>query len=364
VQFAANFILGRFQAQGWPWVDGVDVTEWTSDQKAMLLAYLPFSSETWLRAKQLLADQESKYWIKARVITYGANRDDLIFAVDRLVGNNRVLAAISALEQFIYKEEPIDSQQIVRVLNALLQSPDQLRDMDVHAVVQLIKRLQTDQDSDQGELFKIEWAFLALLNGNFGVYPSLLHKRLAKDPAFFCEVLRAIFRSDKDDGSAKNVTEEQQAIATNAYRLLREWKTPPGSQDDGTLDREPLNAWLDQVKAACAESGHLKIAMQQVGEVLFYSPPDPDGLWIHTAVASVLNAKDAGDMRQGFEMEIFNSRGAHFVDPEGKPERELARHYRMRADEVEVRGYHRLATTLREAAASYDREAERNIIKS
>jgi hypothetical protein len=119
VQFAAGFVLGRFKAQGWPWVDGVDVTEWTSDQKAMLLAYLPFSSETWLRAKQLLADQEGKYWIKARVITYGANRDDLIFAVDRLVGNNRVLAAISALEQFIYKEEPGTPYVIFEVIAAL-----------------------------------------------------------------------------------------------------------------------------------------------------------------------------------------------------------------------------------------------------
>jgi hypothetical protein len=363
VQFTAGFVLGRFQAQEWPWVDGVDVAEWTSDQKAMLLAYLPFSSGTWLRAKQLLADQEGKYWTKARVITYGANRDELIFAVDRLVENNRVLAAISALERLIYEKEQIESQQVVRVLNALLQSPDQLRGMDVHAVVQLIKRLQTDPDSDQDELFKLEWAFLALLDGNFGVYPSLLHKKLAKDPAFFCEVIRAIFRSDKDDGSAKNVTEEQQSIATNAYRLLMEWKTPPGSQDDGTFNGDALNAWLDQVKAVCAESGHLKIAMQQVGEVLFYSPSDPDGLWIHTAVASVLNAKDAGDMRRGFEMEIFNSRGAHSVDPEGKPERELARHYRMRADEVEVRGYHRLATTLREVAASYDQEAERTKLR-
>jgi hypothetical protein len=311
----------------------------------------------------LLGDQEGKYWAKARVNTYGTNHDDLIFAVDRLVENNRVLAAISALERLIYKKESIESQQVARVLNALLQSPDQLRGMDAHAVVELIKRLQTDPDSNQDELFKIEWAFLALLNGNFGVYPTLLHKKLAKDPAFFCEVIRAIFRSDKDDGSAKNVTEEQQAIATNAYRLLMEWKTPPGSQDDGTFNGDTLNAWLDQVKAVCSESGHLEIAMQQVGEVLFYSPPDPGGLWIHTAVASVLNAKDSVDMREGYEIEIFNSRGVHIVDQEGKPERELAKHYRTQAEEVEIRGYHRLATTLREAAVSYDREAERNILR-
>jgi hypothetical protein len=36
--------------------------------------------------------------------------------------------------------------------------------------------------------------------------------------------------------------------------------------------------------------------------------------------------------------------------------------YRKKADETEVEGYTRLATTLREIAAGYDREAEDNIV--
>jgi hypothetical protein len=356
-QFAIGFVLGRFQRQGWQWADSIDLTQWTSDQKAMFLAYLPFSSETWSRAKQLLGDDESKYWVKARVNPFDA-KQDLPLAVDRLIENNRVLAAIGALQHSVYRKEPIDSQQIVRVLNALMQSSEALRTMDAHAVVQLIKALQRNPDTNQDALFKIEWAFLRLLDGHLGPYPSLLHKALAQDSAFFCELIRTVYRSEKADRNVEKPTEEQQAIASNAYRLLHEWKTPPGSQDDGSFQGEALNAWLDQVKASCTESGHYKIAMQEVGKVLFYSPPDPDGLWIHRAVAAVLNAREAAELRRGYELEVFNSRGVHFVDPEGKPERELASHYRKRADEVEMGGYHRLATTLREVAESYDREAE------
>jgi hypothetical protein len=359
MQFAASFVLGRFRTKGWQWVDTLNMSEWTSDQKATLLAYLPFTPEAWSRAKRLLADQEGSYWSKTHANPYDPKQEELSFAIDCLVENHRVLAAIGALEKLIYSKGPIDNQQIVRVLSALMQSPDSLRAMDPHAVVQLIKVLQENPDTNRDELFKIEWAFLALLDGSFGVSPILLQKTLANDPAFFCEIIQAVFRSDKDSGTVKETTEEQRAVATNAYRLLMEWRTPPGSQEDGTFDGAALNAWLDKVKTICAESGHLKIAMQQLGEVLFYSPPDPDGLWIHQAVASVLNAKDAGDIRLGYEIETINSRGVHFVDQEGKPERELANHYRMRAEEVEIRGYHRLATTLREVAASYDREAER-----
>lgn len=356
-QFAIGFVLGRFQKQGWQWADNIDLTKWTVDQKATLIAYLPFSPETWSRVEQLLGQDEPKYWEKARVNPFDAEKD-LPLAIDRLIENNRVLAAIGALRHSVYRKEPIDSQQIIRVLNALVQSSDALRSMDVHAVVQLIKALQLNPDTNQDELFKIEWAFLRLLDGHFGIYPCLLQKALAQNPAFFCEIIRAVFRSEKEDRNVENPTEEQQAIASNAYRLLREWKTPPGSQEDGGFQDEALTTWLDQVKAMCAESGHYTAAMHQVGKVLFYSPPDPNGLWIHQSVAEVLNAKDASDIRRGYELEIFNSRGAHTVDPEGKPERELAIHYRKRAEEVELQGYHRLATSLRDAAMSYDREAE------
>jgi hypothetical protein len=65
----------------------------------------------------------------------------------------------------------------------------------------------------------------------------------------------------------------------------------------------------------------LVIALQHIGHVLRYSPPDPDGLWIHHSAAQVLNAKDASEIRKGFEIEL-----------------------------------------LKEIAASYDREAEHNVV--
>jgi len=95
-----------------------------------------------------------------------------------------------------------------------------------------------------------------------------------------------------------------------------------------------------------------------VGHVLIHTPPDPDGLWIHRSAAAALNAKGADDMREGFRVELFNSRGVHGFTA-GREERELAKKYRKQADEVETQGYHRLANTLRELASSYERDAER-----
>ncbi len=55
--------------------------------------------------------------------------------------------------------------------------------------------------------------------------------------------------------------------------------------------------------------------------------------------------------------------GVHWVDPTGKPEKELATQWREKADAVDNAGFASFASTLRELAVSYDREAER-IIKS
>jgi hypothetical protein len=141
-----------------------------------------------------------------------------------------------------------------------------------------------------------------------------------------------------------------------------EWRTPPGSRDDGSFDGAALKDWVTKVKASCEESGHLVMALQRIGHVLRYYPPDPHGLWIHQSIADVLNTKDASEIRKGFEVELYNSRCAHAVDPQGGPEREIAKGYRKQAEEVELNGYPRFAATLKEIAASYDREAEHNVV--
>lgn len=356
-QFAGGFIWGRYDARGWQWVDSLDTSQWAPSQRAQLLAYLPFTPETWGRAALSLGDNESLYWSKANANPYQAGAG-LELAVDRLLENGRVREAVGCIVSIIHDKRPFDSHQAVRVLQAVLGKAEALVAHDAFDIVYIIKALQNSPSTNPEELSRIEWSFLPLLDEQYDASPKFLEQKLADDPDYFCSVIRLIFRSKNEARSAEELTEERQSIATNAYRLLHRWKTPPGSRKDQPFDGDTLNVWLERVKANCAESGHLKVALQQVGNVLFYSPPDPDGLWLHHSVASVLNSRDAEDMRTGFRIEVFNSRGVFWVDPEGRAERELANKYRRQADEVEAQGYHRLAGTLREVAKSYEREAE------
>jgi len=260
-----------------------------------------------------------------------------------------------------HDKQPIDTNQCVRALLAALSSSEPIYAMDSHHIVELIKYLQTEPSVNQEDLFKVEWAYLPLLDRHSGAAPKLLESRLANDPEFFCEVIRLLYRSKNEDQPSKEHSEKVKAIATNAWRLLHEWGTPPGIKEDGTFSEKHFSKWIQRVKILCQESGHLEVAMIHVGEVMIHAPTDPYGLWIHRAVAKALNDRDADDMRRGFSTGTYNSRGVHWVDPTGKPEKELAEQYRRKAEDVENAGFHRFAATLRELAKSYDRETQRII---
>ena len=357
---AGGFIWMRHHINGWEWCDNIDKSGWTPKQIGYFLAFLPFTKEAWDRASQWLEENQGEYWSHTRANAYQAD-GDLAIAIEKLIEHGRPHSAINCLDRMRYAKQPINAEQCVRALISALSSNEPTYAMDGYRIVELINFLQSEPSVTQDDLFKVEWAYLPLLDRHRGAAPKLLENRLANDPDFFCEVIRLIYRSKKEDQPSKEPTEESKAIADNAWRLLHEWKTPPGTQEDETFSAEHFNEWLQRVKKLCMESGHLEIALVTIGEVLIHAPSDPDGLWIHCAVAKALNDRDAEDMRTGFRTGTSNSRGMHLVDPKGTPEKELAKQFRDKAEDVENAGFQRFAVTLRELAESYERDAERII---
>lgn len=356
-QFAGGFVWSRFRVGGWQWVDDIDTARWTPAQIGQFLSFLPFVLDTWERSKRLLGGDEAAYWSKTNVNPYDTETN-LEIAIDQLIRYGRPNAALRCLNGMLHDKQQFDNGRAVRALLAALKSSEGAHSIDAYQTVEIIKALQDDPNANPEDLFQVEWAYLPLLDRHSDASPKLLGRRLATEPEFFCEVIRLVFHSKKEERSTEEPTEEIKKIATNAYHLLSEWRTPPGYQADGTYDGNALSRWLDAVKKECSETGHLEIAMTMLGHSLIHVPPDPDGLWIHRSAAAALNTKDAGDMRDGFRTELFNSRGVHWVDPTGTPERELASKYRSQAEAIESAGYHRLATTLRGLATTYEREAE------
>ena len=351
-----GFVWKRYYSKGWQWCDSIDRSNWTPKQVGCFLTCLPFIKGTWDRASKWLKDDQSEYWSRtdangAEAIFHKCGLDD---AVVKLIDHGRPHAAINCLHSVYFKKLPVSVDLCVRALLEGVSSREPVVVMDRYRIAKLIEFLQSKPSVAKEDIYKIEWAYVLLLcDYDIEAEPKFLGSRLANDPVFFCDVIKLVDRLKNEE-------------AIKAYRLcklLNKWKTPPGLQEDGTFNAEAFNKWLRKVRALCEESGRLEVAFTHIGNVLIHAPSDPDGLWIHRNVASALNSDEPAfdDMRSGFDMGETNARGIHWVDPTGKPEKELAEKYRDKAEALENAGFHRFAVTLKDLAKDYERQAE-NII--
>jgi len=353
-RFVTGFVLARYFAAGLKWVDEVASAAWSVEQKADFFSRIPFSKAAWQRAESMLGADAPVYWKKVNV-DYWHEKGDLAEAAEKLLEHGRPRAAIACLHDLI--EDKIVFRPELAT-QALLRSGEETGRLDRHTILDLIKWLQENPDTDRKALFQVEWAYVGILDHEFGGTAKTLEREMATEPEFFCEIIRHVYRPVKNKETAPPLTDNEKAIAMNAYRLLKAWKTVPGDIPGEKFDGVGFSKWLAEVKLKSAATGHLNIALNQIGQVLPYAPRDPDGLWTHRAVAEALNAKDVEKMRSGFTCELFNRRGV-FGYTAGKDEKKLADDYEAKADALEKVGYGRFATAMRALAKDYLRDAER-----
>lgn len=356
--FVASYAWHRRYMNGWQWFDDIDKTGWSFQQIALLLCGLPFEQDAWNRVAQLLGGNESEYWGTTGANFYQTD-DDTEYALKKLLEFGRPTAVIEGLSQGLFKKKGINPDLACETLLTLVQSEEPHGIIDSHNITKIIKALQENPATDQDILFQVEWAFVTILDRGREGSPTTLENRIASDPAFFCELIQLIYRAE--GAEPEESTEQHRNMSTNAYRLLSKWSVVPGTRTEAEFDPTAFNTWLNEVERIVKASGHYDVAMIQLGHVLVNAPEDADGLWIHPIIAEAMNSRERSSLRNGYSTGIRNSRGVHWIDPEAKPEKALAEKFRTQANEVENAGYQRFATTLREVAENYEREAERII---
>ena len=361
-QLASGYAWSRYHDIGDEWINQINLRNWEKEAIAKLLISIPFQMQTWRFVEDLLGEKhEYLYWKKVSVSPY-YDMENMYHAIDKLLTYQRPLSAVECLDRLLDEKKELEVECAVKVLLMAVATEEPSKAMDSYSITNIIKHLQERKDVSDDDRFRIEWAYLPLLNRLSGgeTTPKYLEGRLSSDPEFFCEILRLIFRSKHEEKEVE-VSEDNKIVATNAYRLLHDWQTPPGLQSDGHFSAEEFTNWLDAVIALSKKSGHLEVALSQIGGVLIHVPAEEDGLWIQSSVAEALNRRELEKLRNGYRIGVYNSRGVHWVDPEAKPEIELAGKYRRYAENIDAKGFHRFATTLRDIADEYDREAKRII---
>lgn len=358
-QFARGFAVEAFHKYGWDWAKAFDFITWGVEQKVELLTCLPFDTKTIAFVKEILGADENLYWKVTFINPYHTDID-LLLVVDKLLEVKRIHSAIDVLHHRFREGKGLDIERSVKALLSINDSTDNTNQMSTYDTQELIKALQTDPNTPEDDLFKIEWFYVPLLDELHGNQPVILQKKLATEPPFFAELMQLMYKPNDAGDDYPKPDEEKKNLATNAWRLFQNWKLPPGLKD-GVFNAEDFKTWVEAVKSQALIDKRYEISMQEIGKVFYYYPVSENGLWLPKEVAEVIDGKDAEDIRIGYALEIYNSRGVHTVDPEGKPEKALSEMWKKRAEVAENEGYHRFGAKLREVSESYMREAQRNI---
>ena len=362
-QVLSGYVRIKFYKIGIDWVDMIMQKDWSLEQRAKFLLLLPFNEEVWETVSKYLGENsEGLYWKNIRVNPYESG-SDLNEATEKLLTHGREGAAVICAAHRTNKAE-INEALAVRSLISVLNSESGMQELTnysyvTHDVVELINRLQKSKTIDQDVLLKIEFNFFPWLK-RFSREKShtAIEKKLASDPQFFADMIALAFRSkhDKSDDT-KEIDENKRYLAKNACDILYEWKLCPGVKEDGKFDENAFKEWVKEAKRITEETGHIGVARHYIGQISTYAPADPGGLWIHKAVADILDERDADKMRSEFTLALFNQRGMHTFTY-GREERELAKKNQEKAEALDAEGFTRFAAAMRKFAEQYTKEAE------
>ena len=275
------------------------------------------------------------------------------YAIEKLIEANRPIKCVELINMALYEKRLFSRELSAKALMLSLNSQDEMSQIDIYDIKTVIKDLQ-NKEYNKDELFKIEWAYLPLLSYDEEYRPITIEKRLSEEPEVYMQIICLAFKAKNDKENKQNNDEK---LATNAYRLLEVWKTVPGTNDDGIIDKEKINEWLAKMKELATEMDRFEVALHHFGEVLVFGPKDVDGFWIDRSIADILNAKDANEIRKGYSIKVFNSVGAVNLDEEGTAWIELGNKWKERAEETQIE-YHRFASELRDISNNFFSQAD------
>jgi hypothetical protein len=320
---------------------------------------------TWKISEERGAEVEAAYWSEFSPYGLGADFPHLGFAARKLFDFGRPAASLRLIGLYLRKDAIEDElvPLIADALDALLAGRDrddatgQLEGLDTYDFAQLFKFLEAHVDAIGSQrLGQLEWGYL----GALGLEPfaPTLFRTLADDPAFFVEVVSAVYRPASADRAEPD--EAELRIAENGYRLLSSWHRLPGITEGGGVDEKALLEWSEKARELLAAADRLTVGEGQIGAVLAYAPSDPDGTWPDEAVRNVLEALDSGAVERGMRTSKYNSRGvaSKSLDAGGKSEHELADEFQRSADAFRDR-WPRSAAVLRDLVDSSRRDARR-----
>ena len=347
-----GYVFRKFFKEGIEWLETIDIENINTIGRVRLLTQLPKNKLIWHKVKEFLGNKENEYWknVDIRYVEDGSEYD---FSLEKLLKCNRPVKALELISMALHQKKDFSKEIAAKALKMAICDQENINYIDVYHIQSIIKDLQ-ENNYNASELFKIEWAYLPILDNNHEYRPITIEKRLSEDPNTFMDIVCLAFKAKNEETNKEN---DNTKLAMNAYRLLNIWKLVPGTNADGFLDGDKLNTWFKEMKKIAIEKDRLDVALLHFGQVLFYTNKDKDGFWIDKSVLELLNRDDTDEVRRGYAVQAFNSVGVVNVDREGTAWLNLEKKWNERAENTDAK-YFRFVKMLKDIAQNFHEQAK------
>jgi len=364
---AAAFAWQRIHANGMEWAEGQPLPDWTTDQVAAWALQMDFAPKTWDWVVSRGDAVRQAYWLRTNV--WNDRNLDLSArsrAAVELQAVGRSWSALQLVMQAKYAKCPLTHTIVCEALEAVAANPTEQTGgaMDAHYIHEAFEFLQECSESDEARVARLEFEFLPFLGRHFRL-PWTLQRQLARDPNFFVECLKILYREhhcakESRDNQGEHTADAQKAEkAKRIWRLLHDWRTIPGTAKDGTVSGDALRAWIQAARQKAREADRLEVCDITLGELFAHSPEDSDKAIPLVAIREVIEDCESKELERGFAIGLHNRRGcfSKALYEGGLQERAFAADFERYA--VGCTRWPRTASVLRGVAADYIRQAER-----
>lgn len=336
---------------------------WDAGQTARFLVLAREERATWDIAASCGAEIENAYWATTNPgFWLRSDVADFEFALHRLLEACRPRSALLVCHLDV---ETVDARLLAEILERMLKEEEPNGPLlDSWHIAEAVERLEASGVLDRDRLVRLEFGLIPALGYEGEQRAKSLYNAIMSDPKLFTELLCILYKPASGN-RGEPPSEAMRTAAEIAWRVLHHCRRQPGTQPDGSIDRDTFIRFIDEARELCREADRLGVCDSMLGQILAHAPAGSDGVWPFEPARDVLDRPELEDMRRGFQNGARNKRGvtSRAYDEGGGQERTLADTYRSYARAAH-NSHVNIAAVLEGIARSYENEGLREDLEA
>lgn len=311
--------------------------------------------QLWNRLDQ--SDLGNWYWTHMHSSFSNLELEDVVYGLKQLMKKGRYSFAIRIASR---SKGSLPFLLIVGLLSGFAGADNQEpRDSSYHAVEKLFEKLDQHPDVNAAEMIRLELLYINVLTEYHAFRsPVFIYRDLITHPESFMEIVRWTYMPEHFNGDKEQLWagQDRQMVENKAligWKLLRNIDVLPGVLEDGSMDREQLNNWIDQVRQFALAEDRVKSVDDCIGRMLAQYPRG-EGPYPPEEICEVIERIGSDDVCSGYSIALQNKGGVTVRSPYagGVIERERAESYLKLADQHRNK-YPWIAAIFEDIASTY-----------